>query len=92
MMYQRYGGLKVLDHSYDTGIDAYAWMNDGVRHVHCWSIAPLMRGAGDVNDAPRTERSSRLGQIYAEMFSSERTTPSELLVRLCRGWASASHM
>ena len=85
MRCERCGGLKVGDHFYSTAIDVSAWMYDGLRCINCGSITVPIRGEREVNDAPGTERSSRLGQIYSEIFSSERTTPGELLVRMDRG-------
>jgi hypothetical protein len=81
MRCERCGGLKVEDHFCGTAIDVPAWDYDGVRCINCGSITALIRGEREVRNAPHKERSSRLGQIYAEMFSFQRITPSELQTR-----------
>jgi hypothetical protein len=89
MRCERCGGLKVVDHFYGMSNDVPAWKYDGLRCINCGSITAFMQGERKVSSAPRRERSSRLGQLYAVMFAAKRTKPSELSTRLVHALASA---
>ena len=54
MMYERCGGLKLIEHFYSSSTDVSAWMYDGLRCINCGSITALKMGEKDMHDmSPR---------------------------------------